>query len=155
MQILKRIRRYLTEIFGLSPRMLIDEEVFYPIGKSAHGDPCARAFASMGEPQTAFADTMDRIDAGKPDTASPANRKIHNCTKMTQYEFDFIRVMHNRHLAKNVGWPRMKRQTIEELIVEINNISGINKSRTAISKVWQGGVNREDLVAGVPYFSYA
>lgn len=78
-------------------------------------------------------------------------------TRFTQYQFDYIMWVYNQYKEHNdrvkAGLAE-KRATIDDVVKIINTKMGTQKSRTAISKVWQGKVNRDELAVGEAYFTY-
>jgi len=67
--------------------------------------------------------------------------------------YDFIICAHDDFIQYNFSHPKNKKTT-EDLTKLINERMGTNKSRTALSRVWLGHVDRDDLPVGKPYFDY-
>lgn len=80
-------------------------------------------------------------------------RKKNDTTKLTQYMYDFIVLAHKEFLEYNRTHPKEKITTLD-LTYEINLKMHTHKSRTAISRIWSGKVDRDNLPVGKSYFDY-
>lgn len=80
-----------------------------------------------------------RVLTKKPDT-----------TKLTQHHFDYILESYHVWKEYNQGLPRKYKVPIEALCRQINAALGLDKSQRALSRVWLGEINREDLPVGKP-----
>lgn len=69
-------------------------------------------------------------------------------TQLTQWDFNSITFFHEDWEARNKGKKMKDRISMDELIFKINKRLGLHKSRTAISAVWQGSINKEALPIG-------
>lgn len=80
-------------------------------------------------------------------------RKLHkkpDTTKLTQHHYDFILASHKAWKEYNSGLPRESKIPVDALCREINQKLGLNKSNRALSRVWLGEINRDDLPVGKP-----
>ena len=82
-----------------------------------------------------------------------ASRKKSDCTHWTQFHYDYLMQAYEKHKQYNRDNPK-KRRTQEDLAKTVNKKMGMNKSRTALARIWNGHVKREDLPVGKPYFTY-
>lgn len=71
-------------------------------------------------------------------------RKQSDTTKITQVHYDGIMSWYRLYLNGEVNGVR----TTQQLTNHINKLSGLNKSRSVYSKIWNGGVDRESLPKG-------
>lgn len=92
------------------------------------------------------------LEEEEPGPENNRQRKS-DTTKLTQYMYDFIIYAHDDWKSFNRQNTKDKK-TMEELIEAINTYMGTNKSRTSLSRVWNGHINREDLPVGFAYFDY-
>ena len=82
------------------------------------------------------------------------HRKPSDTTKLTQGMYDFVLEMkacqeeHNEFFKEDKD--RMY-ETTEDLCTYLNMVFGTNFSRSKLSRIWQGKVNREDLLEGIKY----
>ena len=87
----------------------------------------------------------------KPKKKRCISRKKSDTTRFTQRHFDYILWRYrtfrdyNENGKNTLGFAK---QTVLELIVEMNTVMGTDKSRTAISRVWQGKIDRSTLATG-------
>jgi hypothetical protein len=77
--------------------------------------------------------------------------KKSDTTKLTQYMYDFIIYAHTDWKNFNRQNPKNKK-TMEELIEAINTYMGTDKSRTTLSRIWNGRIDRDNLPVGTAYF---
>lgn len=71
-------------------------------------------------------------------------RKQSDTTKITQVHYDGIMAWYKLYLKGEITGVR----TTQQLTDFINKQSGLNKSRSVYSKIWNGGVDRESLSKG-------
>jgi len=83
---------------------------------------------------------------------SKSYRKPSDTTKLTQGMYDFVIEMKAIQENHNDFFDKSERyETTEELCDYLNMVFSTNFSRTKISRIWQGKVNREDLPEGIKY----
>jgi len=81
-------------------------------------------------------------------------RKRHDCTKLTQYHYDFIRREYLLWKEANTGIPRKEKETRDEFVQRLNARMGLNKSYRTLNNVWSGRIKRDDLPQGTPSFDF-
>ena len=80
-------------------------------------------------------------------------RKPSDTTKLTKGMYDFVIEMkaaqedHN----KSIAYCREVYETTEELCDYLNMVFGTNFSRSKLTRIWTGKVNREELPEGIKY----
>jgi hypothetical protein len=83
-------------------------------------------------------------------------RKPSDTTKLTKQMYDFVIEMkagqedYNDFFDGSNGEEK-KYETTEDLCDYLNIVFGTNFSRSKLSRIWQGKVNREDLPEGIKY----
>ena len=85
---------------------------------------------------------------------SKSYRKKSDTTKLTKQMHDFTLDMRVSQKDHNEFYGRKgdhQYETTEELCTYLNMIFGTNFSRTKLSNIWNGKVNREDLPEGIKY----
>jgi len=88
----------------------------------------------------------------KPKKVKQKVRKETDCTKYTQYMYDFIVHAYNDWL--NVRGHYTPKLTQTDLAKKINERMGTNKSITSLRSIWSGKVDRDTLAKGKAYFEY-
>ncbi|MGH1461201.1 MAG: hypothetical protein ACRBB6_04115 [Neptuniibacter sp.] len=81
-------------------------------------------------------------------------RKRRDCTKITQYHYDYICSEYKEWKLANKDKPLAERETSQEFIQRINEKMGMNKSYRALCDVWSGRVERDSLPTGTPSFEF-
>lgn len=95
-----------------------------------------------------FRKLLNIVSPVKKSDFVPAKPKRKNdTTKLTQWHYDQIMQIHKQWVKYNLNNPKNK-LTTQDLTNKINEILGMNKSRTSLSKVWRGKVNRDNLPVG-------
>lgn len=84
----------------------------------------------------------------------PVHKITQDCTKLTQFNYDYIVQAYKQHIMKNMGKKRKDKETQLTLSNRINEKMGTNKSRTSLARIWNGTIKRDELPAGKPYFDY-
>lgn len=77
-----------------------------------------------------------------------APRKKSDTTKFTQQHFDFIVAERARWVSHNEGKPRAEKISIVELCNHLNQQLNMDKSPRALSRIWNGEIDRDDLPTG-------
>jgi len=83
-------------------------------------------------------------------------RKPSDTTPLSKGMYDFVIEMkaaqedHNDFFDGSNGEEK-KYETTEDLCVYLNMVFGTNFSRTKLTRIWNGHVNREDLPEGITY----
>lgn len=81
-----------------------------------------------------------------------AYRKPSDTTKLTKQMYDFVIEMKAAQEEHNNFFDKSERyETTEELCDYLNMVFGTNFSRSKLSRIWNGHVNREELPEGIKY----
>lgn len=81
-------------------------------------------------------------------------RKPSDTTKLTKQMYDFAierkiaQEEHNRFFKEYTGYTY---ETTEDLCVYLNMVFNTNFSRSKLTRIWAGHVNRKDLPDGITY----
>lgn len=81
-------------------------------------------------------------------------RKPSDTTKLTQGMYDFVIEMKAAQEDHNNFYKKSKDhayETTEDLCAYLNMIFNTNFSRSKLTRIWNGHVNREDLPEGITY----
>lgn len=81
-------------------------------------------------------------------------RKPSDTTKLTKQMYDFVIEMKAAQEDHNEFYKESKEhdyETTEELCAYLNMVFGTNFSRSKLTRIWNGHVNREDLPEGITY----
>jgi hypothetical protein len=78
-------------------------------------------------------------------------RKPSDTTKLTKQMFDFTLDMKAQQDEDNKNIDKSYYVTTEELCDYLNMIFGTRFSRSKLTRIWTGKVNREDLLDGITY----
>lgn len=82
-------------------------------------------------------------------------RKPSDTTKLTKGMYDFViemkaaQVKHNTN--RGVYTNSSEYETTEDLCAYLNMVFGTNFSRSKLTRIWTGHINREDLPEGITY----
>jgi len=71
-------------------------------------------------------------------------RKKYDLTKFTKLHYDYIMNKYNNIMTYNKLHPKNK-VTTDVVVNLVNHRFKMNKSRTTISKIWQGKIDRNSL----------
>ena len=85
---------------------------------------------------------------------SKSYRKKSDTTKLTKGIYDFVIEMKAAQEEHNDFYGRKgdhQYETTEELCAYLNMVFGTNFSRSKLSRIWQGKVNKKDLPVGITY----
>ncbi len=78
-------------------------------------------------------------------------KKPRDTRPFTKVHFDYANKIHRKWQEYNNSHPGKYRKQ-DVIIAHLNKQMGLDKSRTAMSKLWNGTIKREDLPAGEDYF---
>lgn len=80
-------------------------------------------------------------------------RKLSDTTKLTQGMYDFVIEMKAQQEENNKYWTSKNGiyETTEDLCSYLNMVFGTNFSRSKLTRIWNGHVNREELPEGIKY----
>ena len=82
----------------------------------------------------------------KISTVRTTRYKKRDVTKLNRQQHDFVCASHRHMVVENQRRaPGTPRKSCAELTVHLNEILGLDKSRTFYSKVWNGQITRESL----------
>jgi hypothetical protein len=86
-----------------------------------------------------------------PEPSKPY-RKPSDTTKLTRGMYDFVIEMKSAQEDHNNFFDKAERyETTEELCDYLNMVFGTNFSRSKLTRIWSGHVNRENLPEGIKY----
>jgi hypothetical protein len=83
-----------------------------------------------------------------------SDRKKHDTTRLTKYQFDFIMEAHRQYVAHNLSAVKGGRITQQDLAKTVNEKMGTHKSVSTLALVWNGKLDRDSLADGTAYFDY-
>jgi len=72
-------------------------------------------------------------------------RKKPDTTRLTQSNYDFIIHAHKDFVRTNKMLLNHEKQTLDTLVSFINSELDMNKSKSALARVWNGHVDRDSL----------
>lgn len=87
----------------------------------------------------------------KPEPEVKRANKKHDCTRLTQVQFDRVMEEHQKVQRYNRDNPK-SRIKASVLVNQLNHEFGLDKGQTAYSNIWNGHVDRNSLAPGNTVF---
>lgn len=91
---------------------------------------------------------LNLFSEAEPEIPKPVKKspKPYDRTKITRHQFDLIIELHSVFILENMHRAiGVRAQNTTELCVSLNEILGLNKSKTFYSNIWNGHVDRDSL----------